>query len=98
MPRARRLIDGAAYDADTLAVLRQVFDDVWASVAPDFGDYPEEIADARIRLATIVLALAKDHQLGPLEIARTVSRLIRNYHQSKLVARELRRCALGNAH
>jgi hypothetical protein len=37
-----------------------VFDEVWASVAPDFGDDPEEIEDARIRLATIVLALAKD--------------------------------------
>jgi hypothetical protein len=76
MPKARRLIDGAAYEADTLAILRNVFDAVWASVAPDFGDDPEEIEDARIRLATIVLALAKDHQLGALEISRTASRLI----------------------
>jgi hypothetical protein len=77
MPRARRLIDGAAYEADTLAVLRNVFDEVWASVAADFGDDPEEIEDARIRLATIVLALARGHQLGPLEIAHTASRLFR---------------------
>jgi hypothetical protein len=76
MPKARWLIDGAAYEADTLAILRRIFDEVWASVAPDFGDDPEQIEEARIRLATIVLALAKDHQLGPLEIARTATRLI----------------------
>jgi len=39
-------------------------------------DDPEQIEDARIRLATVILKLAKDHQLGPLEIARTASRLI----------------------
>ena len=49
---------------------------MWVSVAPDFGGDPEEIEDARIRLATIILALAKDHQLGPTEIERTASRLI----------------------
>ena len=53
-----------------------VFDEVWASVAPDFRDDPEQIEDARIRLATIVLALAKDHQLGPSEIERTATRLM----------------------
>jgi hypothetical protein len=77
MPTASRLIDGASYEADTLAVLRKVFDEVWASVAPDFGGDPEELEDARIRLATIILTLAKDHQLGPTEIERTASRLIR---------------------
>jgi hypothetical protein len=77
MPKARKLISGASFEAHTLSRLPKIFDDVWASVAPDFGDEPEEIEDARIRLATIVLSLAKDHKLGPLEIARTSNRLIR---------------------
>jgi hypothetical protein len=77
MPRARKLISGASYEARTLTMLGKVFDEVWASVAPDFGDDTDEIEDAQIRLATIILKLAKDHQLGPLQITRTATRLVR---------------------
>jgi hypothetical protein len=35
MPKARKLISGASFDADTLVILGMVFDEVWASVAPD---------------------------------------------------------------
>ena len=77
MPRARKLISGASFESDTLAMLGEVFDEVWGSVGPDFGDDPEAVEDARIRLATIILKLARDHQLGPVEIARTASRLMR---------------------
>jgi hypothetical protein len=77
MPAACKLISGASFEADTLTMLREVFDEVWASVAPDFGADPEQVEDARIRLATIILKLARDRQLGPVEIAHTASRLIR---------------------
>ena len=77
MPKARNLIDNASFAPEALKILGEVFDAVWASVAPDFGDDRQEIETARIRLATIVLELAKDGQLGPHQIARTARRLIR---------------------
>jgi hypothetical protein len=73
MPRARHLINNASFLPDTLTMLGEVFDEVWALVAPEFGDDPDEIEEARIRLATIVLQLAQDGQLGPRQIARTAS-------------------------
>jgi hypothetical protein len=75
MPRARHLINNASFLPDTLTMLGEVFDHVWATVAPDFGDDPNDVEEARIRLATIVLELAEDGQLGPRQIARTASRL-----------------------
>jgi hypothetical protein len=51
-------------------------DTVWASVARDFGGHPDETESARTRLATVILDLAKDGQLGPHQIARTAARLI----------------------
>jgi hypothetical protein len=77
MPKARHLINNASFLPATLTMLGEVFDDVWALVAPEFGDDPDEIEEARIRLATIVLELAEDGQLGPRQIARTASRLMR---------------------
>jgi hypothetical protein len=77
MPKARKLINEASFGPETLKMLGDVFDKVWAVVAPEFGDDHREIEAARIRLATIVLKLAKDGQLGPLEITRTAGRLIR---------------------
>jgi len=35
MPRARKLISGASFDAGTLAMLGRIFDEVWASDAAD---------------------------------------------------------------
>ena len=87
MPRARLLISNASFVPETLKVLGEVFDEVWASVAPEFGDDPDDIEAARIRLATIVLELAQDGQLGPLQITRTASRLIREVSTGRILER-----------
>lgn len=76
MPRAHDLNDNASFLPQTLTMLGEVFDYVWASVAQKFGDDPDAIEGARIRLATIVLELAKDGQLGPTQIAQTARRLV----------------------
>jgi hypothetical protein len=55
--------------------------DEWASVAADFGNHPNQIENARIRLAKIILDLARDDQLGPLQIIRTAGRLVRQTQQ-----------------
>ena len=77
MARARTLISNAWFSRKKLTMLSNVFDQVWASVASDFGDHPDDIEAGRIRLATIVLDLAEDGQLGPNEITHTAGRLIR---------------------
>jgi hypothetical protein len=80
MSRAHHLFSSASCDPDTLNMLGEVLDEAWASIAIDFGDDFREIEAARIQLATIVLDLARDGQLGQLQITRTATRLMREKH------------------
>ena len=75
MTEARRMIESATFDPEALKILGQVFDAVWAEIAAEFEE--QEVAGARVRLAIIVLDLARDGQLGPHQIAQTAQRLIR---------------------
>lgn len=77
MPKARRTIQGACYDPETLAVLGEVLEEVWAWVASEFANDAQTVEAARIRLACIILDLAKDRQLSALQIAQTAARLMR---------------------
>jgi len=58
--KARRLIDGAAYGPNALKALGQAFDEVWASIAGNFGDDPSDIERARLKLATALLSVASE--------------------------------------
>ena len=80
MSKAHHLFTSASYDPDTLNMLGEVLDEAWASIAIDFGNDFREIEAARIKLATIVLHLARDGQLGQLQITRTAARLMREKH------------------
>ena len=72
----RILARHASYGPEALKVLGEIFDEVWASVAPNF-DEGADIEAVRMRLATIILDLASDGQLGIGQIKRTAGRLIR---------------------
>ena len=61
-------------------MLGEVFDEVWAGVAPDIGKRREDIEAARNWLAGLVLALARDGQLSPLQVTRTAARLMREQY------------------
>jgi hypothetical protein len=61
-------------------MLGDVLDEAWASIAIDFGNDFRKIEAARIQLATIVLDLARDGQLGQFQITRTAARLMREKH------------------
>ena len=74
MPKARIVDSNASLP---LQVLGELSNEVWASLEPGLSDSPEEIETAQIRLATIILDLAEDGHLAPLEIAHTASRLMR---------------------
>jgi hypothetical protein len=64
--RARQLIGGAVFPPDVLKVLFAAFDDAWHEVVGDVSSRAAAIDAARLRLATIVLSLAKS---GPIEHA-----------------------------
>jgi hypothetical protein len=73
MTRADLPIDEAA----TLKVAEEVLNEVWASLAPYLAKEADKTGTARMRLASIVLDLAKNGQLGALQITRAAARLMR---------------------
>ena len=58
--KARKLIDGASYGPDALKVIGQAFDEAWQEIAGNFGNDPQEIEAARLRLAEAVLSVADE--------------------------------------
>ena len=77
MPGVSTLNSSASHPPEALGMLGELFDEVWASVAADFGDYPDVIEAARFRLTTIILDLADDGELSPLQITGTAAGLMR---------------------
>ena len=77
MPGVRTPDSDASSPPEALGMLGEFFDEVWASVAADYGDCPDQVETARLRLTTIVLDLANDGELSPLQITATAARLIR---------------------
>ena len=77
MSIVRNAIRPTVFEPDSLKMLGELFDQIWASVSPEFEGHSERIEDARIRLAAIILALARDRQLGRHQITATATRLIR---------------------
>lgn len=57
--------------------LGEIFEEAWASIGPDISKSRDETYWARDQLATIVIDLAKDGQLGDLQITHTAARLMR---------------------
>jgi CheY-like chemotaxis protein len=89
MPRDR-IFRYASLPPQDLRILSDLFHEVWASVAADFGNSPDEVKTAQIRLATIILELATDGQLDQLEITHTASRLMRKKNVDMQSARPSR--------
>jgi hypothetical protein len=58
--KARQVIDGAAFGPEALKVIGQAFDAAWKEVADNFGDDPQDIEAARLRLANAVLSVAHE--------------------------------------
>jgi hypothetical protein len=85
MTRAGRLIAGATFEPADLKILAAVFGELWASIAPLYGNDLQTIEETRLKLATIVLDLAKDGQLSALQITRTAGRLIREAYATQRV-------------
>ena len=55
-----------------------------------FGQRRRVIEAARLRLATIIIDLARDRHLGPSEVSRTAPRLMRDRRRSRLAVIDFR--------
>ena len=58
--KARRMIDGASFGTETLSAVGKAFDAAWAEIANRFGDSPNQIEAARMRLAEAILSVATE--------------------------------------
>jgi hypothetical protein len=58
--KARQIIDGASYGPEALKVLGQAFDEAWQTIAGNFGNDPDDIERARMRLAEALLSVASE--------------------------------------
>jgi hypothetical protein len=58
--KARRLIQGANFDPETLSVVFKTFDAAWAEIADHFGELPKDIEGGRLHLARAILTLAHE--------------------------------------
>ena len=76
MATARLPLRNVALDPASLRVAEEVLDEVWASLERYIGKDESACGAARMRLANIVLDLAKDGQLDTLQITRTAARLM----------------------
>ena len=56
--KAKALIDGASYGPDALRAIGQAFDAAWVEIAGNFGDDPQDMERARLRLARAMLSIA----------------------------------------
>jgi hypothetical protein len=60
MEKAHQILADAAFSSDTLKILFKAFDDAWEQIAPSVSSRADAIEEARIRLAKIVLSLARN--------------------------------------
>ena len=63
--KAHQLIADATFDPDQLKFIRKAFDDAWEQIAPQVSQRPDAIEAGRLKLASIVLSLAKRGTLDP---------------------------------
>ena len=75
--KARQLIGGASYSPETLKVLYKAFDDGWVVIAPTISGRAEAIEAARLKLANIILSLAKEDSRHSDQIKNKALRIFR---------------------
>ncbi len=67
--KARLLIQNASYGPGEVKALGEAFDDAWERIAPDISSRPTAIEAARLKLAEVVLGLAKNGNFDPKWVA-----------------------------
>jgi hypothetical protein len=74
--KARALMASAVFDPPTLQAIQKAFDDAWEVVSPQVSNRAEAIEAARLRLADIVLRLARSGTLDARTITEAAAQLV----------------------
>jgi hypothetical protein len=74
--KAGQLIADAAFDPVQLKAIRKAFDDAWEQIAPQISKRPDATEAARLKLATLVLSVAKRGTLEPKQLTDEALRLM----------------------
>ena len=74
--KAHQLIADATFDPGQLKAIRKAFDDAWAKIAPQVSQRPEAIEAGRLKLASIVLSVAKRGTLDPEQLSEEAMKLM----------------------
>ena len=74
--KARQLITGAAFDPDQLKAIKKAFDDAWTQIAPQISQRTDAIEASRLKLASIVLSVAKRGTLDSKQLAEEAVKLV----------------------
>jgi hypothetical protein len=71
------MIHEMVFDPTELRTVGTVFDEAWETLRSQHED-AMSLAETRLRLASLVLRLASDHQLGQQQIKATALRILTN--------------------
>ena len=75
--KARALLGSLVLHPDELKTVFKAFDDAWEQVAPEIGARPEAIETARLKLAELVIGLARNGKRDARTITATAVQLMR---------------------
>ncbi len=67
------MIHETVFDPTELRTLTTAFDETWGALVTE---HPEFGSEVRLRLATVLIGLARDRQLGPDQLKSTALRLL----------------------
>jgi hypothetical protein len=76
--KARQLVARGSYSPDELRALGKAFDDAWARIAPNISGRRKAIEAARLKLADIILGLAKGGNFDSQWLADTAVQAMRS--------------------
>ena len=76
--KARQLFSSGSYSPDELRALGKAFDDAWARIAPNVSVRPKAIEAARLKLADVILGLAKSGNFDAQWLADAAVQVMRS--------------------
>lgn len=74
--KAGQLIAGATFDPAQLKAIKTAFDDAWEQIAPNVSSRAEAIEAGRLKLARVVLSVAKRGVLDPKKLTDEALKLM----------------------
>ena len=82
--KAKQLIESATYGPDELKVIGKAFDKTWEQIAPHVSGRPSAHEAARMKLANVVLSLAKNGVTNDTESLAQAALTLMNADPTKL--------------